>query len=219
MKVIARRLGVSPASVHLWTSDLVLTPAQRERIEAEAQALRAKTWREKNWMRRLAFQEEGRRRAREDDALHRAGCMLYWAEGSKQRNDLVFANSDLHMVRFFCKFLRESLGVPSSAITFRLNVYTGNGISVGEIEDRWLTALGLERSSVRKHTLDHFPTSSSGRKRNKLPLGVGAVRVYDTRLVQHIYGAIQEYAGFDEPRWLDGPPRKPKPAATGSADQ
>jgi hypothetical protein len=25
------------------------------------------------------------------------------------------------------------------------------------------------------------------------------------RIVQHIYGAIQEYAGFEEPRWLDGP--------------
>jgi hypothetical protein len=24
-----------------------------------------------------------------------------------------------------------------------------------------------------------------------------------TRIVQHIYGAIQEYAGFEEPRWLD----------------
>jgi hypothetical protein len=29
-----------------------------------------------------------------------------------------------------------------------------------------------------------------------------------THLVQHIYGAIQEYARFEEPRWLDGPPRK-----------
>jgi hypothetical protein len=24
-----------------------------------------------------------------------------------------------------------------------------------------------------------------------------------TQIVQHIYGAIQEYAGFEEPRWLD----------------
>ena len=32
-----------------------------------------------------------------------------------------------------------------------------------------------------------------------------------TRILQHIYGAIQEYAGFEEPRWLDGPPRKPRP--------
>lgn len=23
-------------------------------------------------------------------------------------------------------------------------------------------------------------------------------------MLQHIYGAIQEYAAFDEPRWLDG---------------
>jgi hypothetical protein len=29
-----------------------------------------------------------------------------------------------------------------------------------------------------------------------------------THLVQHIFGAIQEYGGFEEPRWLDGPPRK-----------
>ena len=27
--------------------------------------------------------------------------------------------------------------------------------------------------------------------------------VYKTSVVQHVYGAIQEYAGFDEPRWLD----------------
>jgi DNA-binding transcriptional MerR regulator len=31
--------------------------------------------------------------------------------------------------------------------------------------------------------------------------------LYDARILQQIYGAIQEYAGFDEPRWLDGPPR------------
>jgi hypothetical protein len=31
-----------------------------------------------------------------------------------------------------------------------------------------------------------------------------------TRILQHIYGAIQEYSGIDQPEWLDGPPRKPK---------
>jgi hypothetical protein len=59
---------------------------------------------------------------------------------------------------------------------------------------------------LRKHTLNHLPTSSSGGKKNKLPYGVCALRVLrSTRIVQHIYGAIQEYAGFEEPRWLDGP--------------
>jgi hypothetical protein len=78
--------------------------------------------------------------------------MLYWAEGSKGRNQVHFANSDVNMVRFFWGFLRV---------------------------------------------------------------------LKSTHLVQHIYGAIQEYAGFDEPRWLDGPPRKPASngAVAGSAEQ
>jgi DNA-binding transcriptional ArsR family regulator len=129
----------------------------------------------------------------------------------------------MNMVRFFCRFLREALGVPDSAMTVRLNVYTGNGLTMEEIEDRWLNALGLDRRTLRKHTVNHFPTSSSGRKLNKLPLGVCALRAYDTRLVQHIYGAIQEYGGFDEPRWLDGPPIKSQAGrqrrAARSADQ
>ena len=30
-----------------------------------------------------------------------AGCLLYWAEGSKDRNTMHFANSDINLVRFF----------------------------------------------------------------------------------------------------------------------
>ena len=141
--------------------------------------------------------------------MHRAGCMLYWAEGAKDRNSVVFVNSDRPMVEYFVRFLRESLGVTSEEITLRLNVYLTNGLTLREVENHWLWALGLPRSSLRKHTINHTPTSSSGKRRDKLPYGVCAVRVKrSTRLVQHIYGAIQEYAGFDEPRWLDGPPRK-----------
>jgi hypothetical protein len=52
--------------------------------------------------------------------------------------------------------------------------------------------------------MNHTPTSSSGMKTNRLPYGVCNVRVLrSTALVQHIYGAIQEYGGFEEPRWLD----------------
>jgi len=183
LKQIAARLGVSVSTTHLWTKDIELTPEQ--------------------------YQAQGRRRAREGDELHRAGCMLYWAEGAKDRNTVVFVNSDRPMVEYFVRFLRESLGVTSAEITVRLNVYLTNGLTLREVEDHWLWALGLPRSSLRKHTINHAPTSSSGQRRDKLPYGVCAIRVKrSTRLVQHIYGAIQEYAGFDERRWLDGPPRK-----------
>jgi hypothetical protein len=129
--------------------------------------------------------------------------MLYWAEGTKGRNTVVFANSDVAMLVFFRRFLTQSLGVRVEEISLRLNVYTNNGLSISEIERHWLEWLELPATCLRKHCLNHMPTSSSGQARNKLPYGVCAIRVGSTRAVQHIYGAIQEYTGFDEPAWLD----------------
>jgi transcriptional regulator with XRE-family HTH domain len=215
MKRIAAKVGVSLSTVSLWVRDIELDPAHRERNRKQEYAARATTWSDLNRTKRRAYQEEGRSRARQDDPLHQGGCMLYWAEGSKERNGVIFANSDANMIRFFRRFLVESIGLAPERLAVRLNVYTGNGLSIRQIEDYWLRVLALPRSCLRKHTLNHFPTSSSGRKKNKLPYGVCTLSVHDTHIAQHILGAIQEYAGFDEPRWLDGPARKP--AANGAA--
>jgi hypothetical protein len=138
--------------------------------------------------------------------------MLYWAEGSKARNSVKLCNSDPNLLAFFRQFLVESLGVDPARLSLRLHVYLGNGLKIEEIEAYWLDRLELPSSSLRKHAINPLPTSSSGRKKNKLPYGVATLTLHSTQSVQHIYGAIQEYAGFDEPGWLDGPPRTPKPA-------
>lgn len=220
-KRIAAFLDISVATAHAWTRDIELSPEQirhnlrgprgpqspeqiARRVEANMRIFRE---------RRLGYQREGRDRARKGDALHQAGCMLYWAEGSKDRNSLIFANSDVHMVSFFWRFLTESFDLGPDDVSIRLNVYTNNGLTIQEIERHWLEALQLPSSCLRKPMLNHHPTSSSGKRRNKLPYGVGTLRAKrSTRIVQHIYGAIQEYAGFDEPSWLDGPSRKQRSA-------
>lgn len=209
-KRIAEALGVSPASAYHWTKDIQLTPAQtnanlrgptgplnpeRVRRAAAAWAARCREW-------RRVCQAEGRATARTGDPLHLAGCMLYWAEGGKGRHSITFSNSDPRMVLLFRRFLTDCLGVAAEAITLSLNVYTNNGLPIEEIERHWLDLLGLSNGSVRKHMLNHMPTSSSGRARNKLPYGVCTLRVHNTWMLQHIYGAIQEYGGFEEPAWL-----------------
>jgi transposase-like protein len=220
-KQIARRLGVSPESVHNWARDIPISEEHRKRNlahmtpKSEVVMKRAKSWSETNRRRRREFQADGRRRARAGDALHEAGCMLYWAEGAKDRNCLSLANSDPHMVRFFKDFLVTCFHLAPDDFSMKLNVYLGNGLSIGEIEDHWLGILELPRTCLRKHVVNHFPTSSSGKKTDRLPYGVCALSVRrSTPLVQHIFGAIQEYGGFDQPRWLDGPPRKARKRRT-----
>jgi hypothetical protein len=130
--------------------------------------------------------------------------MLYWAEGAKTRNVVKLVNSDRHMVAFFRRFLVDALGIDPMRLRMSINVYTNNGLTIEQIERSWLDLLELPRTCLRKHTLNHMPTSSSGRARGRLPYGVCSLYLNSTEAVQHIYGAIQEYAGFSEPAWLDG---------------
>lgn len=199
-KRIAAQLGVSVGSVHLWTRDIQLTEAQRTanlRVprgpqDPEAVRRRGNAWAARCRRQRANMQAEGRAAARGANPLHLAGCMLYWAEGAKRRNAIQFTNSDSRMVAFFRGFLVETLGIEPHEIYLSINVYTNNGMSFEAIKRYWLG-----------HVLNHMPTSSSGQARNKLPYGVARLTVHQTCMVQHIYGAIQEYAQFEEPDWLD----------------
>jgi len=198
----------------LWTRDIELTPEQQAANRRHAGQVRGAASRELHQRRRILYQQEGREHARQGDPLHAAGCMLYWAEGSKERNTVVFANSDPAMMEMFARFLRTCFSLTSEDLIFRLNVYTNNGMDIDEVEFFWMERLGLSRGSARKHVINHFPTSSSGKRTRKLPHGVCTLKVKrSTRIVQHIYGAIQEYSGIEQPGWLYGPPRKPTPAS------
>lgn len=149
IKRIAATVGVSPSSVFAWTRDIELSAAQNERNlggrlgpqNPDRLRKRAEAIRRTAQLRRLSYQAEGRDPARRGDVLRLAGCMLYWAEGSKERNALVFCNSDVAMVRFFKRFLSESLLVPDDRMSLLPHVYLGNGLDLEAIEERWL-ALG-----------------------------------------------------------------------------
>jgi len=210
-KRIAAALEVSVGSAYLWTKDIELTAEQntanlrgpRGPHNPEHVRKRALAWAARCRSRRAIDQAIGRAAARSGNPLHLAGCMLYWAEGSKRRNSIQFTNSDPRMVAFFRKFLVEALGLEPAEIHLSINVYTNNGLTLEEIEGYWLDLLELPPGSARGHVLNHMPTSSSGRAKNKLPYGVARLSVHQTCMVQHIHGAIQEYGGFDEPAWLD----------------
>jgi hypothetical protein len=103
---------------------------------------------------RRAYQREGRRSARKGDPLHQAGCMLYWAEGTKDRNVVKLVNSDVSLVKLFHRFLVTCFDPRPTDFALSLHVYMGNGLSLAEMERHWLEGLGLPRSCLRKHSID-----------------------------------------------------------------
>lgn len=200
---IAKELSVSRGSVSVWVRDIQLTDEQKEQLKANqkqwaAQNNGAQTNRQLGLVRRSAFQQEGREKAKEMRPLHLAGCMLYWAEGGKIRNRLYFANSDPNMHLLFMRFLREEMGVSREEITIYIHCHTSDPDAIRQLEDYWVNLLGLSRSNLRKT----YTKKGSKIKRSILEHGVCGVGVHSTKIVQHIYGAIQEYGGFENPEWL-----------------
>lgn len=203
---ISKLLNVAKSSVSLWVRDIELTPAQIQTLKESqrrhgysGQYKGGKRNREIHLAKRMEYQREGRARARENRLLHQAGCLLYWAEGAKARNSVYFVNSDAHMIRLFVRFLREEMKVADEDITLTIHCHYPDFEEQQRIEQYWLSLLGLQAACLRKTQVK----KGSDTRKNILVNGVCGVRVArSTRLVQHIYGAIQEYAGFENPAWL-----------------
>jgi transcriptional regulator with XRE-family HTH domain len=208
LRDIAELLGVAKSSVSLWVRDIELTPAQHEALRArnviyDRQRLAHKIWSGQCRERRLIWQAEGRELAHAGDSSFAAGCMLYWAEGGKSRNVVKLTNSDPEVLRFFAEFLRRHFEVPDEQMAVTCNLFADHLVRQRELEQFWLDTLRLPLSCLRKSTVNVYSKYSQKKRQNKLPYGTCRVSVYRTRIVQTIYGAIQEYGGFDRPEWLD----------------
>ena len=208
IKEIARRVGVAPSSVSRWVRDIRLTPAQEQELlrrnpaynrQLSGTAKQAANRRAE----RIAYQDDGRCLALQGEGCHVAGCMLYWAEGEKDRNAVRFSNSDPEMVRFFVSFLKTYFDLRDEEIRITCYLFADHVQRQREIEHFWLDVAQLSPQSLCKSYVNVYSKYSQKKRVNKLPYGTVRVTVTRTRVIQSIYGAIQEYAGFEREAWLE----------------
>jgi transcriptional regulator with XRE-family HTH domain len=135
---IASILGVAKSSVSLWVRDIELSAQQNDILRLANPALNGQLKGQATCSRRArterrAAQEQGRLQAKSGDELHRMGCMLYWAEGSKSRNAVQVVNSDPNMLKLFVRFLLECYGVVSERICLTLGGISGPEAKLSEV--------------------------------------------------------------------------------------
>jgi hypothetical protein len=170
MKAIAKEVGASLSSVSRWVRDVELSKEQRAMLELQAFNGHVKGRAIHSAVRRGArvlAQEEGRQLAERRETLHVAGCMLYWAEGAKDRNQIR----------------------PPRTPTRNRAILARN--------------VGTPAVIASQVTINVYSKYSKKKRMNKLPYGTCRVVVSRTRIVQSIFGSIQEYAGFERPAWLE----------------
>ena len=198
---ISKLLNVSKGTLSAWLSgidisdDQKLAMAQRSRARGGvAMFAGAETNRRRGLEKRESYREEGRQAAKMGNSLHQMGCVLYWAEGVKGRNSASFVNGDPVMMRSFSRFLFGPVvkADPRKA-SFSVGCYV-DILTMSEIEEFWVEQIGFDLRST-KHRVKPTRVERLAFCHPKRPHGICPLHINDTRVVQHIYGALEVYAG------------------------
>lgn len=199
---IAKELGVAKSTISVWTRGVTLTEDQKSlllhrEISTERSSAHSNIFR----IRRQQYQDKGKKKIKENDPLYIAGCMLYWGEGTKDVNICQLTNSELPMLALFKKFLTTHFCVTTEILIVKINAYTDLH-SEEEIKKFWLNGLNLPLSALKKCYFNRKPISSK-EVASKLEYGTCSLSVYNTEVVQEIFGAIQEFGSFRNEKWLN----------------
>jgi hypothetical protein len=107
------------------------------------------------------------------------------------------------MVGFFIRFLKTYWDLRDEDIRITCNLFADHLDRQHDIEQFWLNIADLPRRSLRKSTVNVYSKYSKKKRQNRLPHGTCRVTVCRTRVVQAIYGGIQEIGGFTRDSWLE----------------
>jgi hypothetical protein len=91
--------------------------------------------------------------------------MLFWAEGSKNRNTVHFTNSDPEMISFFVRFLKTSFGVADQEIRITCNLFADHAARQAQIEQFWLSIAELPATSLCKSSINTYSKYSKKKRR------------------------------------------------------
>ena len=203
LRTISKQLGACRSSVSYWVRNVLLTDAQKTQLIANKNnsgylGFGARVVAAKSKEKRMEYQNIGIEKASNCDIEYSMGCMLYWAEGSKNKNAVIFTNTDVDMMVFFVNFMRKYFNCNNEDFAVSINTYLDNGYTEIEVENFWMEKFKLDRTCLRKSIF------RKGDGTGKYPYGTCRISIGSTKIVQQIYGSIQKLIGFKRELWLNG---------------
>lgn len=203
MNDISKKLGVSKASVSLWTRDVVLSEEQRKGLTARGYSISAiekrRTNRIVNTQKRHKVIVDKAKKRIETLSKHElllVGSALYWGEGGKTAKGMArIANSDPFVIKLMMRFFIEICEVKPEK--FRGHVHTFSHLNAEAAEEYWSGVSGIPRSQFYKTYSK--PSIASKGKKDSLPYGTFQIYVCDTTVFLTIKGWIEKLKEFAEP--------------------
>ncbi len=123
-----------------------------------------------------------------------AGVALYAGEGAKRDRMVGFANTDAHMMRLFCRWLRTYFTVDESRL--RVVLYLHEGLDLGAAIAYWAEVTGVPPAQFSK---PYRAVADTSIRRTKHEYGCATVRYGCARTHREVMGLVR--AVFGDPRF------------------
>ncbi|OHA17878.1 MAG: hypothetical protein A3H57_04390 [Candidatus Taylorbacteria bacterium RIFCSPLOWO2_02_FULL_43_11] len=150
---ILQKVPVAKSTLSNWLHSVGLSKHQKQRLTDKkllsalrgAQSKKDKRIALTKKIHSEAISEIGRLSKRE---LWLIGAALYWAEGSKEKNNSVgtgvnFSNSDSHMIRLFVRWLLDICCIERERIHFEIYIHENNKHRLDEVRRHWALSTGF----------------------------------------------------------------------------
>lgn len=163
---ILEKVPVAKSTLSLWLREVGLSKPQKQRItkkRIEASLRGAKKRKDQRIELTKAIYEKaekeiGKISKRE---LWLIGIALYWAEGSKEKENkpgscVGFGNTDPHMIFLFLKWLMEICGLEKRDIKLNLYIHENNRHRTEEVLKYWIVWTGFPKINnvyYKKHNI------------------------------------------------------------------
>jgi len=191
IKSIAKTLPAAVSSVSIWVREVELTTSQKLKLKNNTHS-KSTIKRRRN----TRLNNESRKReviidraAKTINALSSYELTLicsalYWAEGTKKRGAVQFANGDPEMIKLMLIFLRQVCKTPESKLRGHIHIH--EHLDVVKAEKYWQHITRISQAQFYKTY--NKPNKSSKNTRKSLPYGVCTLYVLDTHLFLEIVG-------------------------------
>lgn len=127
--------------------------------------------------------------SRQEEKLHSAAMMLYWAEGYKAGKTVDFVNSDPKMIQVFLRSLREIYFINETRLSLQLYCYSNQ--NPDSLIEYWSGLTNISQGQfIKPYVREDFKEEKS----SKMPYGVIHLRYNDRRLYEQIMADIGKIA-------------------------
>ncbi|MBU2109657.1 helix-turn-helix domain-containing protein [Patescibacteria group bacterium] len=150
---IKKIIGVSKSTLSYWLKDHPLSEERIRELKSDPRRIekyRATRLRQKQERFNKVYEKEKKNtRPFSKRDLFIAGLFLYWGEGGKTKySELCVSNTNPAVIKFFLKWLKESLNVPKEKIKIRLHLY--RDMSIKKEINFWAKELTIPKNQFRK---------------------------------------------------------------------